>query len=130
MNDDSCSCLLFLTPIDVLQKSLYPESLPSFSRLGYGGLRYPFCGWGLGGAWYGLEIFWRVSVFVGGVLGWLSAVFKGPDEFNDEDDGGAQEDEEVAQVEYYFFEPSVLNAEVIYYVVADQSVVKVAGGAA
>lgn len=85
---------------------------------------------GIGGAWYGLEIFWRVSVFVGGVLGWLSAVFKGPDEFNDEDDGGAQEDEEVAQVEYYFFEPSVLNAEVIYYVVADQSVVKVAGGAA
>lgn len=70
MNDDSCSCLLFLTPIDVLQKSLYPESLPSFSRLGCGGLRFPFCGWGLGGgAWYGLEIFWRVSVFVGGAFG-------------------------------------------------------------
>lgn len=55
MNDDSCSCLLFLTPIDVLQKSLYPESLPSFSRLGCGGLRFPFCGWGLGGGlvWLG-----------------------------------------------------------------------------
>lgn len=131
MNDDSCSCLLFLTPIDVLQKSLYPESLPSFSRLGCGGLRFPFCGWGLGG---GLGMAWKFSggcqCLLVGVLGWLSAVFKGPDEFNDEDDGGAQEDEEVAQVEYYFFEPSVLNAEVIYYVVADQSVVKVAGSAA
>lgn len=58
MNDDSCSCLLFLTPIDVLQKSLYPESLPSFSRLGCGGLRFPFWGWGLkdlGMAWRLLE---------------------------------------------------------------------------
>lgn len=78
MNDDSCSCLLFLTPIDVLQKSLYPESLPSFSWLGWGGLRFPFRGWGLGGAIR------------------FSAVFKGSDEFNDEDDGGAQKDEEVA----------------------------------
>lgn len=100
-----------------------------------------FPGWGTAGsAFHSGDGDWKGLVWLGnflgsvsvccGLAGWFSAVFKGSDEFNNEDDGGAQEDKEVAQVEYYFFELSVLDAEVIYYVAADQSVVEVAGGAA
>ena len=61
MNDDSCSCLLFLTPIDVLQKSLYPESLPSFSRLG-----------AAGSAFHSGDGDWRGLVWLGNFLGGVS----------------------------------------------------------